>query len=388
MFSSRTEWPVNANRLALLLMERRKQGRPVLDLTVSNPTEVGFEYPSQEILAALAKPEVLSYRPHPLGALHARKAIAAYYRTKGTQLRADRIVLTASTSEAYGWLFMLLCEAGENVLVPIPSYPLFEHLARLHDVELRPYHLRYDGAWHIDFDSVNRALTERTRACIVVTPHNPTGVFLKRTELERLNAVAGERGFALIVDEVFGDYAFGEDGERVVTTATNEAVLTFTLNGISKSCGLPQMKVGWIVVGGPSAVCDEALQRLEMIADTFLSVSTQVQEALADFLRIGERIRAQILRRVKENYMHLRDKLGGSAVSVLRAEGGWYAVLRVPRTVSDEEWALRLLADAGVYVFPGFFFDFRDSGSLIVSLLTKRDDLARGVEAILALVPS
>ncbi|HXG00396.1 MAG TPA: pyridoxal phosphate-dependent aminotransferase [Bacteroidota bacterium] len=388
MFSSRTEWPLSANRLSLLLEERRKQGKPVLDLTVSNPTDVGLEYPSQEILSALSKPEVLSYRPHPLGALHAREAVAAYYRARGVRLPADRIVLTASTSEAYGWLFMLLCEARDSVLVPIPSYPLFEHLARLHDVELRPYHLRYDGAWHIDFESVNQALTERTRACIVVTPHNPTGVFLKKAELEQLNAVAGERGFALIVDEVFGDYAFGEDEDRVVTTATNEAALTFTLNGVSKSCGFPQMKVGWIVVSGPSALRHEALQRIEMIADTFLSVSTQVQEALADFLRIGESIRAQILRRVKENYMHLRDKLGASAVSVLVAEGGWYAVLRVPRTVSDEEWAVRLLADAGVYVFPGFFFDFPDSGFLIVSLLTKPDDLSRGVEAILALVTS
>jgi aspartate/methionine/tyrosine aminotransferase len=325
----------------------------------------------------------LRYAPHPLGAATARDAVANYYSSNNIRIDPSNVVFTASTSEAYGWLFMLLCEAGANVLVPTPSYPLFEFLARLHDVDIHPYHLRYDGEWSIELDSVRHSLSPTTRAIVVVTPHNPTGMFLKQEDLHALNRIAGENGLALIVDEVFSEYAMEASERRVASTATNEEVLTFTLNGISKLCGLPQMKLGWIVASGPAAQRQEALQRIEIIADTFLSVNTPVQVALPELLELGKRIRAQIHERVRANYRHLVNAVSvGSPVSVLHTEGGWYAILKMPRTRSDEEWAIRLLDTSGVYVFPGYFFDFAEGGLLVVSLLTQPEILHMGMEEI------
>lgn len=387
MFSSRTNWHRHPNKLSQLLQERRRQGTPVYDLTISNPTEAGFEYPLRDILSLPVQDAIGRYTPHPLGAAPAREAVASYYSSKNIHVAPSNIVLTASTSEAYGWLFMLLCEAGANVLVPTPSYPLFEFLARLHDVEIRPYHLRYDGEWHIDLGSVRRSLTRATRAVVVVTPHNPTGMFLKQDELQEMNRIASENGLALIVDEVFSEYSLEACERRVVSTAANDAVLTFTLNGISKLCGLPQMKLGWIVASGPDAYRQEALQRIEIIADTFLSVNTPAQVALPQLLELGKSVRAQIQERVRANYRHLINAVSvGSSVSALRAEAGWYAILKMPRTRSDEEWAIRLLDESGVYVFPGYFFDFAEGGFLVVSLLTQPEILQKGMGELLRVI--
>ncbi len=387
MFSSRTNWHHHPNKLSQLLEERRRQGKPIYDLTISNPTEAGVEYPSGEILSALSQAAGLHYAPHPLGAATAREAVASYYASRNIPVSSSTIVLTASTSEAYGWLFMLLCESGANVLVPVPSYPLFDFLARLHDVETRSYRLHYDGEWHIDFDSVERALTPTTRAIVAVSPHNPTGMFLKYEELQRLNRIAVENAVALIVDEVFSEYGLDVDERRVVSTASNDAVLTFTLNGISKVCGLPQLKLGWIAVSGPDAQQQEALHRIEIIADTFLSVNMPVQVALPALLEIGERVRAQIHDRLRKNYRYLVSCVSrGAPVSVLQTEGGWYAVLKVPRTCSEEEWAIRLLSESGVYVFPGYFFDFPENGYLVISLLPEPTILEQGMAAVLSAV--
>jgi hypothetical protein len=384
LFSSRTDWHRHPNTLAQLLEARLRRGEPIIDLTVSNPTEAGFDYPARDILEALSQPASLQYTPHPFGLLAAREAVAAYYASRTISCTASQIVLTASTSEAYAWLFMLLCEAGELVVVPSPSYPLFEYLARMHHVQVRSYRLLYDGEWHIDVDSLRRAVSPSTKAIVVVSPHNPTGMFLKREELAELTAIAARHGLALIVDEVFSEYAFAADERRMTGAVQEHHVLTFTLNGISKLCGMPQLKLGWIVVGGPEPQQQEALRRLEIIADTFLSVNTPVQVALPQLMKAGERVRGQIHERVRMNYQLLTKAVpAGSPVSVLRTEGGWYAVLRMPRTRSDEEWAIRLLDGSGVYVFPGYFFDFAESGFLVVSLLTNPDVLQKGIEEVI-----
>ncbi len=383
MFSSRTEWHSRPNALAHVLDRVRSEGKTIYDLTISNPTEVGIIYPSEEICSALAQAEVLCYKPEPLGMLQAREAVAAYYASRTISYAASQIVLTASTSEAYAWLFMLLCEAGEHVLVPSPSYPLFEYLARMHHVQVRSYRLLYDGEWHIDVDSLRHAVSPSTKAIVVVSPHNPTGMFVKRDELAELTAIAARHGLALIVDEVFSEYAFAADERRLTRLAQEHHLLTFTLNGISKLCGMPQLKLGWIVVSGPEAQRHEALRRLEIIADTFLSVNTPVQVALPQLLKAGEQIREQIHERVRVNYQLLTKAVPAtSPVSVLRAEGGWFAVLRMPRTRSDEEWAIRLLDGSGVYVFPGYYFDFAESGFLVISLLTTPETLQKGIGEI------
>jgi aspartate/methionine/tyrosine aminotransferase len=379
MFSVRTAWHRQPNRLSELLEARRKSGIQILDLTISNPTEVGIHYPAKEILAALSHPQALHYAPDPKGLRSAREAIAAYYGEKKIHVDPSTIVLTASTSEAYAMLFTLLCNAGEEILVPVPSYPLFEFLARLHDVRLRPYYLRYDGEWHLDAESVRTAVTSLTKAVIVVHPHNPTGMFAKRDELAMLNDVCRSNNLALIVDEVFSEYSFGEDERRVHSTPSNSDVLTFTLNGISKLCGLPQLKLGWVVVSGNDEARNEALHRLEIIADTFLSVHTPVQVALPALLNHGKNIRRQIGNRVRSNYSLVRQVQDQSPLTALSAEGGWYALLKVPKTKTEEEWSLELLANAGVYVFPGYFFEFAESNILVVSLLTNEEVFRKGL---------
>ncbi len=391
MFSSRTNWHRQQNKLSQLLDARRNSGKVIYDLTISNPTDAGFRYPSNEILSALSQPQSLHYSPDPKGMLSAREAVAEYYAAKGIRVQPSDVILTSSTSEAYSFLFKLLCNAGDEVLVPIPSYPLFEFLTQLNDVRIRPYHLRYDGEWHVDFDSVRDAITSSTRAIVVVSPHNPTGMFLKSEEHRALSAAAMQHGLALIVDEVFSEY--GKDDRRVrstqrvgSSTASNSDVLTFTLNGISKLCGLPQLKLGWIVVSGNEEAKNEALHRLEIIADTFLSVNTPVQVALSQLMEVGEVVREQIRERVQTNFSFIKLTIEHSPLSVLSTEGGWYAVLKIPSTKTEEEWALKLLDDAGVYVFPGYFFEFRENGYLVVSLLGERDVFKNGMEAIARIV--
>ncbi len=380
MFSSRLNWSLRLNPLSALLAEKRTAGAAILDLTESNPTRAGLAYPRAGILAALSDERALRYDPAPRGLVTAREAVTAYYRERGVDVPPERILLTASTSEAYAYLFKLLTDPGDEILAPRPSYPLFEFLAGLESVHIRQYPLRYDGGWHLDFDVLESLITDRTRGIVVVNPNNPTGSFLKRAEWERLEALASGRGLAILSDEVFCDYAFADDAARVTTLAGSPRALVFSMSGLSKIAALPQMKLGWIVASGPG--CDTALDALDLIADTYLSVATPVQIALPQLLAISAGVRDQIRARTAANLQLLKEAVEGSAVSVLRAEGGWYAILQVPRTRSEEEWALALLREHDVLVQPGFFFDFASEAFLVLSLLCEPASFAEGVHRL------
>lgn len=379
MLSSRLNWHLQSNRLSLLLEEKRRAGSTILDLTESNPTRAGLSYPAG-LLQALSDERARMYEPTPRGLESARTAVAGYYRDRGLEIPIDRIVLTASTSEAYSYLFKLLANPADEILSPRPSYPLFEFLAGLSSVTIRQYPLRYDGVWHIDFASLERAITPRTRAIVCVNPNNPTGSFLKGGELEHLEEIAARNDLALISDEVFCDYPFEPAQDRIVSLAGERRVLTFSMSGLSKVAGLPQLKLGWIVVSGPRH--EEALNALDLIADTYLSVSTPVQVALPELMKSSVKIRESIAARTRDNLAHLRTALSGSAASVLDVEGGWYAILRVPNTWSEEEWTLRLLRERDVLVQPGYFFDFETEAFLVVSLLTPSDIFQEGLRRL------
>lgn len=383
MFSSRLAWDLRPNRLSALVEVKRRAGATILDLTESNPTRAGFSYPAEEILEALADARSMLYEPAPAGAWQARQAVAGYYAARGQAIEPDQVLLTASTSEAYAHLFKLLADPGDEVLAPRPSYPLFEFLAGLESVRVAGYPLVYHDGWWLDTEALARGVTERTRAVIVVHPNNPTGSFLKRDELERLVPLCAGRNLAIISDEVFRDYVLGPDPRRVATLAGVDEVLTFTLSGLSKIAGLPQMKLGWIVVGGPPGARAQALERLELIADTYLSVGTAVQHALPRLLATGAAVQQQIAARVRGNLDFLQTTIGNvSACGVLEVEGGWYATLRVPRTRSEEEWALELLGQDHVLVQPGFFYDFESEAFLVLSLLTPVETFREGVRRL------
>ncbi|HEV8144936.1 MAG TPA: pyridoxal phosphate-dependent aminotransferase [Bryobacteraceae bacterium] len=377
MFSDRLRWDAATNPLAVLVEKKRQARAEILDLTISNPTRAGFEYPRDEILAALTDPSALIYDPQPRGLLSAREAVADWYAARSIAVDASRILLTASTSEAYAYLFKLLANPGDEVLTPRPSYPLFEHLAALESVEIRQYPLRYDGAWHLDFAALERAITPRSRAIVVVNPNNPTGSLLAFDEIERLDALAAARNLAIISDEVFADYTF-RGGQP--TLIGDRRALTFSLNGLSKSAGLPQMKLGWIVASGPER--DPALDRLEWIADTFLSVSAPVQVAAPRLVALASAVQSQILQRAKSNLAALANALASSPFQVLNTEGGWSAVIQVPRTRTEEHWTLDLLRDQHVLVQPGFFYDFETEAYLVVSLLTEPSHLLEGIRRL------
>jgi alanine-synthesizing transaminase len=385
MFSSRFHWDLRANRLTRALAARRDAGANVLDLTESNPTHAGLAYPPQ-IVRAFDDAGMLAYEPSPAGAPAAREAVAAYYASRGQPVEAGRIVLTASTSEAYAWLFKLLTDPGDQVLVPRPSYPLFEFLANMESVQVRQYPLVYDGAWSIDLDALAAAIAPRTRAVMLVNPNNPTGSYVKRRELAAIAELCAGRGIALISDEVFADYAFAPDTGRVSTLAGVEECLAFSMSGLSKVAGLPQMKLGWIVEGGPPEVRVEAMEKLEWIADTFLSVSTPVQCAAARLLAAGEDVQRQIRQRTAGNLAFARQALAGSPASILAVEGGWYVTLQVPRIREEEEWTLELLAREDVLVQPGFFYDFEAEAYLILSLLTAPEIFREGLARLLRLL--
>jgi alanine-synthesizing transaminase len=386
MFSSRSGVDLAPNALARALVEAEARGRPLLDLTVANPTTADIPYERDAILAAFSRPEALVYAPQPFGLASAREAVAR--DLAGPEVDPRRVVLTASTSEAYAFLFKLLCDPGDEVLVPRPSYPLFEHLARLESVNVVPYRLAYDGAWHVDLPSVRAAITPRTRAIVTVSPNNPTGSYLKADELDALAAL----GQPIVSDEVFARYPLrpARPGEGRVITALEAtgAPLVFALGGLSKLAGLPQAKLAWTAVGGDSTRVAEALGRLEVIADAFLSVGTPVQHALADLLASRAAAEEAIRTRTQANLRWLAAEVTGSAASVLDAEGGWYATLRLPRTRSEEAWTLALLEEDGVHVHPGHFFDFDDEAYLVVSLLTPGATLREGVRRLLARVAS
>jgi alanine-synthesizing transaminase len=445
MFSDRTNWTLAQNRFTQAVEEARASGVRLLDLTVSNPTRVGLKYDSTAILSALASQRALDYDPQAKGMREARKAVAEYYRSEHgvCDLDAERVVLTTSTSEGYSYVFRLLCNAGDELLVPKPSYPLFEFLADLQDVRLVPYPLIYDHGWQMDFPSLEKALTARTRGVVVVHPNNPTGSYVKAEEVKLLNEFCRAHGLALIADEVFLDYglkvnagssnghvgadAFVRPVERSSTArspsgpvgppglkptssgalngtaetvpfpkrgldnswkyprfARNQDVLTFTLSGLSKISALPQMKVAWVVTSGPEKEAAEAMARLEVIADTYLSMNAPVQWAMPVLLEQRRSIQRQLVERVERNLVELDRQLAEQkACQRLEVEGGWYSILRVPVTRPDEELAIELVREKQVLVHPGHFYDFATDGYLVFSLIAIEEEFAQGTREIL-----
>jgi alanine-synthesizing transaminase len=385
MFSDRTAWNLERNKLSEALAKRRSSGLPLIDLMQSNPTQCGFHFDPQKILAALNNPASLSYDPDPQGLPQAREAVAAYYRSRNCQISIDDIFLTTSTSEAYSFLFRILCNPGDELLIPQPGYPLFSFLAGIQDVSLVRYPLIYDYGWQIDFQSLQQAITPRTRGIIVVHPNNPTGHFCKPNEIERLNQICSERQIAIIADEVFLDFSLESGIPR--TFASNNEVLTFTMSGLSKISGLPQMKVAWLTVAGPHALKQQAIARLEMIADTYLSMNAPIQLALPVLLEQRHPFRQQWLTRIQNNLAGLDKTLESQKLCTrLKLEGGWYAVIKAPSTEGDDELALELLITRGVYVHPGHFYDFPADGYWVISLITPEQELATGIDALLAMV--
>jgi aspartate/methionine/tyrosine aminotransferase len=430
MFSDRTNWRLTQNRFTQAVEEVRGRGARVLDLTASNPTRVGLEYDSRAILDELRSERALDYDPQAKGLLSAREAVARYYRERcsrgerdvasnvptdraanprgSIQVDPERIVLTTSTSEGYSYVFRLLCNAGDELLVPKPSYPLFEFLADLQDVKLVPYALIYDHGWQMDFHSMEKAVTARTRGVVVVHPNNPTGSYVRTGELVAFNEFCRAHGLAVIADEVFLDYSLGDEisaasavefrstGQpmaaiptflRAPSFAGNQDVLTFTLSGLSKISALPQMKVAWVVTSGPEDEVAPAMARLEVIADTYLSMNAPLQWAVPVMLEQRKSIQRQLRERVRRNLSRLDRQLAGQKTCQrLDFEGGWCAVLRVPVTRSDEELAIALVREKAVVVHPGHFYDFESDGYLVLSLIAPEADFEQGIERLLDFV--
>ncbi|HXJ05580.1 MAG TPA: pyridoxal phosphate-dependent aminotransferase [Candidatus Acidoferrum sp.] len=386
MFAKRTNWNLEPNRLSAALAVHLAAGKPLLDLTVSNPTECGFQYDSEDILDALRNPAALKYEPNPRGLEVARTAVAQYYAEHGAAIPLQDIFLTTSTSEAYSFVFRLLCDPDDEVLVPAPSYPLLGFLADLQDVKLVHYPLLYDHGWQTDFHALEQAITPRTRAVVVVHPNNPTGHYCKPLEMRRLTELCAKRGLAIIADEVFFDFHLA--AEKPASFAENRGALTFTLSGLSKICGLPQMKTAWLVTSGAEELKKDALSRLEMIADTYLSMNAPVQLALPALLQQRRRFRTQVLARVKKNLTELDRQLAPqSSYSRLLLEGGWCVVLRVPATRSDEDLAIEILASRCVLVHPGQFYNFSSDGYLVVSLLIPATEFGSRIRPLLFAFP-
>jgi len=384
MFSDRTNWNLDANCLSRALAEYRAAGNPLLDLTVSNPTQCGFIYDGQAILRALMNPAALHYEPDPKGLPIAREAVANYYAERGDVVSARDLFLVPSTSEAYSYAFRALCNPGDEILIAAPSYPLFSFLADIQDVKLAPYPLIYDHGWQIDFHALEEAINTRTRAVIVVNPNNPTGHFCKLEDSIKLNDICSARQMAIIADEVFLDFSL--DSRRLSSFASNNRALTFTMSGLSKISGLPQMKAAWLVTDGPEELKAQALARLEVIADTYLSMNAPVQLAIPRFLEMRHGFQEQLMARVRINLAELDKQLGPQkSCTRLELEGGWYAVLRVPATCPDEALAIEVLRSKGVSVHPGHFYDFPEDGYLIVSLITSEGEFAEGMKRLLSM---
>lgn len=384
MFASRTNWNLTANRLSQSLDRLRASGEKLLDLTASNPTECGFRYDGNSILKAFINPGALKYHPDPRGLASARKAVREYYGS--SRITPKDLFLTTSTSEAYTFVLRLLCEPGDELLVPAPSYPLFEFLADIQDVKLVPYPLIYDHGWQIDLHALEQAVSKRTRGIVVVNPNNPTGNFV-RQEVAELNRICSAHELAIICDEVFLD--FNLTPATPFSFANNSNALTFTLSGLSKISGLPQMKLAWVVVSGPENLKKEAAARLEVIADTYLSVSTPVQLAAPALLGQRDSFQRQSLSRIKQNLAQLDSQIAEqNQCSRLAVDGGWYAIVRVPAVKSDEELAIELLEQRNLYVHPGHFYDFPLDGHVVVSLITPEQDFAEGISELLEAVAS
>jgi len=399
VFARRTQWNLKPNELTLAIQAAKASGRELIDLTASNPTDCGFAYEGERIRAALSNMKALHYEPEPFGILSAREAVADYYDQRGISTAPERILLTTSTSEAYSYIFRLLCDPGDEVLVPRPSYQLFDLLADVQDVALKPYNLFYDYGWHLDVHSVERLISERTRAVMVVSPNNPTGSYLGGREADELEALCAKHNLVIVADEVFLDYQLERPRhERSVVQesqdlssplppswASRKDALTFTLSGLSKAAGLPQIKLAWTVINGPEPLRSEALKRLEIIADTYLSVNAPVQHALPELLATAPALQEQIRTRCRANWGELERQVSVSrACSLHRADAGWYAILRIPNVISDEEFAIRLLQEHGVLLHPGHFYHFTKDGFAVVSLLPTPEQFRDGISRLLA----
>ncbi len=382
MTSKRSSFDLTTNALSRAIDAARSRGHAFVDLTVSNPTTADLPYDREAILRALSDPQALAYEPLPFGLPSAREAVAREL-SQIHRIAASHVILTASSSEAYSFLFKLVCDPGDEVAIAAPSYPLFEHLATLESVKVVTYALRYDGAWHVDLDSLKRAISPKTRAIVTVNPNNPTGSFLSKSELEAL----ANFGLPILSDEVFATYALREDPNRATTARLAEDALVFSLGGLSKLAALPQMKLGWIAASGPQIQVQDALAKLELIADTFLSVGTPVQHAAPHLLAAGKKTAAAISARTKKNLASLDRALGNdSPATSLHVDGGWYATLRLPNVKSEDEWVLGFLDEDGVLVHPGAFFDFESEPFVVLSLLTRESDFENGVKKIAARV--
>ena len=386
MFSSRVPTDLEPNLVGRLLARLRTVRAEIIDLTESNPTEVGLTIPDG-LLQSLSYRESYRYQPQPLGLTVARKAVVEHLATYDLTVARDCVVLTAGTSEGYGHLFKLLCDPGDAVMVPRPSYPLFDYLTRLEGVRAVPYQLDYQGRWHVDVNDLQRRLTPRTRAILMVNPNNPTGSFVSADEFDFVTNLCRKYNLALIVDEVFVTYPMDARAMRMSVLSRTPEVLTFSLGGLSKAVGLPQIKLGWITVGGPSVIVKRALSRLELICDTYLSVGTPGQIASPQLFGVGVVVADQIRTRLRANYGKLRQLVSGyQSVQLLAIDGGWYAVLQVPTTQSEEELVLVLLERDRVLAHPGYFFDFPREAFLIISLLQKPHIFELGVKKLLARV--
>jgi alanine-synthesizing transaminase len=372
-FSSRFHWDAKPNRLAQILAKKHAEDASVIDLTQSNPTQAGFQYPL-DVIRAFDDSSMLLYEPSPRGSLAAREAVSAYYANRGHDVSPDRILLTASTSEGYSYLFKLLTDPGDVVLVPRPSYPLFEYLAAMESLKVEQYPLRYDHGWSIAIAEIPAA----ARLLALVNPNNPTGSFVKRGELERLSG----SGIPIVSDEVFSDYAFAPDPTRVATLVDCEDCLSFSMSGLSKIAGLPQMKLGWIVVNGPKDLQRDAMEKLEWIADTYLSVGAPVQCAAAKLLAFADQFQGLIRGRTAANLRFAKAYLAGTSANILDVEGGWYATIRMPHIRSEEDYAVDLLDRAGVLVQPGYFYDYESEAYLIVSLLAEEAQFREGIARV------
>jgi alanine-synthesizing transaminase len=387
MFSDRFNWELSLNALSLMLQDKRSRGETIFDLTQSNPTQAGFEYDADGILAALSQTEAMIYEPDPRGLIKARRAIAQYYHGRGEAIDVDAVFLTASTSEAYAMIFKLLGNPGDEVLVPRPGYPLISYLARFESLQPFSYPLRYDDAkgWSIDLDVLQALITSRCRAIIAVNPNNPTGNYLKQQELAALDQICRRNRLALIVDEVFSDYHGAGAPQEVLTVVNRTQALAFALNGFSKMLGLPQVKMGWIVCGGDPDLARAAQSRLENLLDFYLSVATPPQHAAARLLGGRQKIQRQILARIAANSRFLDEQIARTAnCRVLVREGGWYAIIEIFDALSDENRVLQLLERDHTLVHPGYLYEFHKEGIVVVSLLTPVETFRAGIHNLIS----
>lgn len=386
MLSKRFGFNIDANRLSLLLKKKKSTGSRILDLTMSNPTDAGLNYDSIGILNSIAKPESLYYLPEPKGLASARESVSRYYLEKNVRVKVDDIFLTSGTSEAYSFIFKLLTDPFDEIFIPRPSYPLFSFIAGMESVHLKYYDIVYtkNKIWEIDFDSISKQLTKKTKAIILVNPNNPTGNFVKIKEINSLSRICEMNTIALICDEVFLDYGLDVEPINIFSLAGINTHLTFILSGISKICGLPQMKLSWIVVSGPGEICKEAKEKLEIITDTYLSVGTPVQLAIGDLLSGRYLIHKQIKNRITKNYDILKSvTVNSNLMDLFKTEGGWYSVVKVNKNIDEETMAYDLLNLKDVYIHPGYFFDFTCEGYIVLSLLTPAEIFEEGIKRIL-----